>query len=650
MNKQADLRLNPHPRLYIGPGELLRLRRKTQPRWLAPATAWVEGNAAKWVSVPRLIYNTDTHNALLVRAREVQVRILTLLTRWYQTEDASYRDAAMAHVRMIGEWDCWSWVSMRHGKYNPDNYFDLSYGENSATLALAYDLLHDTLAEEERQLFLGIARKWSFACGARHCRPKAAWWFGKPDSNWNTVCAGGLGMLCLAMYEDIPEARALLPRVEESIEPYMRHLEKTSGAWPEGIGYWNYGMYYAFMYLLSRENSTGRKHPLLRMRATRQTLEFPMDFAPNGQPCSFGDGNGWSPLPFHYAVAKRLGCRPVIRGIDAWLRRSPQSMCSPDWAAAAGWLMFHDGRLLARARPGKAAAKLYRGLDWGILADRTNEPELYMSIRGGTTKVPHGHCDLFSFNVCVSGEKMIANEGNAEYLDSTFSPRRYDLPDINAQYKNSIMLNGAGVVHGSSLEPAVIFNRRGVSGIRLVGAETMGCDMDSKPAALFCGRLALLLLGRVFLVVDRVVTPHHGRIEARLHTHARVKTRPDGALLRGKRGALSLAFAGNVPCLLATATTAPTTPTAEPARVLRWCTRKLHTDMVLATLMVPGESAGGVDMERADGTIVLKVRCRQLSAQIRISDELNFLDMRRIRPGVQISGGGMSGRGTTRRR
>ena len=35
------------------------------------------------------------------------------------------------------------------------------------------------------------------------------------------------------------------------------------GAWPEGTAYWNFGMRFAFAYLLSHERATGRRHPLL---------------------------------------------------------------------------------------------------------------------------------------------------------------------------------------------------------------------------------------------------------------------------------------------------------------------------------------------------------------------------------------------------
>src|SRR5690606_4108416 len=111
------------------------------------------------------------------------------------------------------------------------------------------------------------------------------WWFGKPDSNWNPVCAGGAGMLALAMWDDAPEAAHIVEQAEQCIEPFIRALDSTDGGFPEGIGYWNYGMRYALMYLLSCERARSEPHPLLRSDAIRKTLAFPLDFYPHAQPC-----------------------------------------------------------------------------------------------------------------------------------------------------------------------------------------------------------------------------------------------------------------------------------------------------------------------------------------------------------------------------
>ncbi len=609
MKKPAALSLSPHPRLYIGTDEMARLRERPATAFLRDADRRLREDADAFATSPPLVYARNVHNEHLLRAREVQRRMVTLLARWTQTEDARYRRAALRLVQDVGEWDCWSWITWRQGNHKPDAIFDLSYGENSATLAIARDWLDASLSAAEKSLFRDVANRWPLASARRNVRPGAAWWYGKPDCNWNTVCAGGLAMLVLALADEIPDAPALLAECERSIEPYMLYLNQTHGAWPEGIGYWNYGMRYAFMYLLSHENALGRPNPLLRQASTRRTLAFPLDFCPNGQPCSFGDVNHWTPLPFHYAAARRLGERPVVAGLDAILadpRLRLPARARDSWPSDAEWRLFHDGRAAARPETGSGPAlRFYRGMDWAAMADRLPNPRLYVSVRGGSTKVPHSHRDLMSFHCVVGRERMIVNLTPDEYLDTTFSPRRDEILETSPAAKNTILVNGVGIVPGSALDRTEPVRTKAGLGVRLVASGAMGAMRDG-PAVRFCGRLVLLLLGgKAVLIVDRTELPHVGRMESRLHTHAAVRASEAGALLalRGER--LRVTCAATVPAVFRTALTAPTTPTAASATVLRWCSRAQSLDLTFATLLTPGAAPARVTVERDGRRIVV---------------------------------------------
>jgi len=588
-----ELTLTPHPRLYVSADDLARLKTPPALPYLVEAACSVEQDAARFVDMPPLTYSRNKHNAHLTRAREVQQRVLTLVARWAQSGEARYREAALRYVEMIGEWEYWSWITWRRGDPAPDAIFDLSYGENSATLALAYDWLYDTLSDAEKRLFLDIAQARSFRSGLKNALPGASHWVGRRDSNWNTVCGGGLGMLCLALYEEAPEARELLPRVEASVASYFEYLDETSGAWPEGIGYWNYGMRYGFTYLLSYERATGRAHPLMARQGVVDTLAFPLDFSPHGLPCSFGDSNHWSPLPFHHRAAARLGRDDVVRALEAHLK---EHSISPEgrWPNAAEWLLLHPGVAAGAAlQAPQRRVKLYEGLDWAVLSDPTCDPPVHVTIRGGTTQVPHGHRDLLSFHLVVGREHLIASLGPSEYLDTTFSPRRDELFEMAPFSKNTILINGVGVAPGSELDATDRVDLDGAQGVRMEATTAMG-EMYDGPAARFCGRWVLLLEGGAVLIVDRVHLTQVGRIESRMHTWAKVELDEAGALLRGEQEALRVCYACSVPAILRTATTAPTTPTDPPAGVLRWCSEDQVMGATMATLLVPGGGEAGV--------------------------------------------------------
>ena len=571
--------------------------------------------------MPPLRYARNKHNEHLVRAREVQGRVVTLLVRWKQTGRQKFRDATLNYIRQIGQWEYWSWVTWRQGDPSPDAIFDLSYGENSATLAIAYDWLHDSLSTDERKLFVRIARERPFLSGLKHARPGGAWWFGTPDCNWNTVCAGGLGMLCLAMYEDVPEARTLLPRCDESIGPFMRLLNETDGGWPEGIGYWNYGMRYAFMYLLSCESATGKRHPLMGLKGVRQTLSFPLDFCPHGQPCSFSDVNKWRPMPFHYAAAARLKQDDVVQALDTALERTGVAPGGA-WPNAAEWLLLHPDTRESRPARARGGVKLYRGIDWGIIADTMPEPSLYMAVRGGTTKVPHGHRDLLSFHCVAGGERLITDVKPAEYLDSTFSPRRNELFEMAPVSKNTILINGVGIAAGSELNSTRVLSFSNAQGLRLDATSAMGDYLDN-PAASFCCRLILLLAGRAFLIVDRVVLPHTGQMESRMHTFAPVKTTRSGALISGRKQKLRVAYSCTTPAILRTAASAPTSPSTPSSTILRWCTNGgLNTDMTMATLLSPGAGTARIAVEQTRNRLRISASGPQFSESIEMNLKL----------------------------
>ena len=607
-----DLNLKPHSRLYLDAKNLCRP--KTMP-WLKKAAAVVSKDADAYASSLELHYPRDVHNEHLLRAREVQGRVVTLLARFLECGGDQYRAATLRHVRLMGEWECWSWITWRQGNRAPDAIFDLSYAENSATLAIAYDLLYNTLSAAEKKLFLDIARHWSFAAAIKNARAGGAWWFGKPNHNWNGVCSGGLGLLALAMHADIQEARLILLRVEESIGPFIKYLAVTDGAWPEGIGYWNYGMRYAFMFLLSYEKAFGRSHPLMHVAALRKTLRFPLDFCPRGQSCGFGDSNRWAPVPVHYAMARRLGS-----GVAAEIDRIMESEEAEAparahlWPNDAEWLFLHPGR---RVKPRKLmpfnGIRFYRGVEWGIMADKMPSPGIYLSFRGGTTKVPHSHRDLMSYHCIVGNETLITSPGPAEYLDSTFSPRREEIFEMTPQSKNPILINGVGITSGSALDLTEPVSLPWAVGVRFIATSAMGLTRQKGPAADFCGRVILMLRKKCFLVVDRVILPHVGRVESRIHTFARLAFRADRALIRGRKAQLQVVCAADVPAVLCKAATAPTSPAAPQATLIRWCTAKQQKEALLAMLLAPGDSPAGLALETNAGRIVARVRAHRFS-------------------------------------
>jgi len=622
--------MKPHPRLLASSAHLERLRDTPSLPLLDQASLRVAAEATRLINERALTFNPGLHNSLLDRAREMQRRIVTLLVRWMQTGVSEYRHAALEDVRTMGEWKYWSWNRWREENPDPNSAFDLSYGENSATLALAYDWLHSSLTPDERSLFLDIALRWSFRPFLAQVESRKAWWIGLPNSNWNSVCSGGAGMLALTMMEDIPEAAEVLRIAELSITPYFQSLESTGGGWIEGIGYWNYGHRYAFWFALSHEQATGQPHPLLELPGVRETLDFPLDFCPDGQPCSFSDVNVWKPLAFHYAAAERFGRFDIIETLDSMVSDTRPR----DWPNEAEMLIFHPGSKAGPAVSHGPICKRYPKLDWVVLADRLPHPGFYLSIRGGSSDVPHGELDLLSFHCVAGGERFIHNisiNGGEEYLDTTFSNRRYELYEAIPFSKNTLLINGVGIKNPSAVRTKT-FQAGGWVACRLDATEAMhssGSGDGLGNSVRLCVRLFLLIDGNAAIVLDHIQLDSPGRAESRLHTPFPVTLAESGAEILGKKAALTLAFASTVASTLQRAEDALTTP-GPGSTMLRWCTKaRDHANITLATLLVRGGEFAKVDVREDGGQFLLEAQYGANRRVIEIPADLSSVSLRR---------------------
>lgn len=613
--------LAPHPRLFVTPNAIGHIRDRKRLALLNTVQRGIARLAKEYATRTTVAYPRKHHNAHLLRARTMQGEIFALLAQYLATDEKKYRDNVVKRVRAMGKWEYWSWIKWREGDPRPNSIFDLSYGENSVTIGLAYDLLYNALTPAERKMFQDIARRRSLVPFLKHAA-KNVWWLNNAHCNWNTVCAGGAGVLALAMYEDIPEAREVVQRAEKSFKPYMHYLNKVDGGWEEGVGYWNFGMAYAFMYLLSHENATGKRHPLLRQTATRKTLRFPLDFAPNSAAAGFGDANAWTPLPIHMAVAERLNDPDTVSTLLALFEKQ-LSTARRIGRHTAELLFFYPHkkrRLPAHAKSN--VVKLYKNLDWGLLADHMPSPRLYCSVRGGDADVVHGHTNVSSFNVVVRDEAMILPP-HGTYMDSTFSARRFDIFELGPQAKNMVLVNGVGVLTNSCVKTKTMKLKHGPA-IRIDATEAMGSSRQGFVAVDFLGRLFTMFDDKAILVIDRVEAPHVAVIESRVHTPAAVTLKGDGALLTGKRQNLSVAYGSTVPASVFTATDPVSQPVdGHTSTMVRWVSDECEKVATFATLLVPGKRSASVSVVEKAGKIHVRAKAGKWSGSLTVSTKLN---------------------------
>lgn len=588
--------LTPSHRLIVTAERWARLRSLPDHPVLRLAAEGLKRDCAVWAADRTITVDETSHNWHLIRARTTQLRVVSLLVQYGVSGNRLFRDAALDYLRDLAGWEYWSWITWREGNADPNAIFDLSYGENAFTLALAWDWLAGELTPAEREGIIRTARQRAFLPYlARNGFPgQEMWYYRKPDTNWNTVCNGGVGLLALALGDAAPESAQILDLVEEGVRHYFEYMQ-DDGAWPEGIGYWGYGHRYGYYYLLSRERRDGKPHPLLERPGSRNTLRFPLLFSPNNTPASFGDVNDFSPLPFHFAAAVRYGMTDVLQELDrrilGLVARDKEALSRTGaWPGLAELMLFHPGEIAPVATDWPRTS-IQHGLEWSYLADQWPQPRLYASVRGGTTDAPHTHQDLTALLVVVGAERLIDNAAGA-YIDTTFSKRRFEMYEHSAASKNVFLVNGVGLPH-----PAT------VSTVRVQGDGWEGVLLDATSAAvvgspvLAYGRAVVMLGGSALLVVDRLQVAHPALAETRFHSFAQVRYGKNTARLAGKAEGLHLAFAADVAATVKPGLGLSTHVRTDPDRVIRWMTLGLHREMTLVTLLTPN----GTGCLRLDG-------------------------------------------------
>ncbi|MDY3071127.1 MAG: hypothetical protein SOW68_02540 [Eubacteriales bacterium] len=612
VKKEPRMCLRAHPRLYIDEAAVSRLRSVPETPMLRCAQKLLEEHAPAYAESTAFPFDETHHNALLIRARIMQGRIYTLLARWLQTGDESYRRGVLDSVSAMDAWPIWSWIDWFSSdvpdREAPFVTFDLSYGENCMTLAVAYDLLFPTLTAGEKQLFLDCIRGHKVfetfdkcvCCKDFHDRKGGGWFLQNEKCNWLAVLCGGMGMLSLAFYEEIPEAHETLLYCDEAMMTLLRFVDDCGGSWPEGLSYYSYTLRYAVAYLGSWENAAGKEHPAFRLPGVRSIITYFLDLQPGGIPCTFGDNNSpWTPMGFHYQLCRRLSQTDLCALIDAQYKEGTEA--TESWPVSVEWLLFAERTPPdAAIRPQESVLRFYPGSNVTVMADRLPAPHFTLVIRGGNTNGSHEHNDLSSFH-CVLGRDMpVTSLSTDEYMDTTFSPRRQEIFEMTAAAKNVFLVNGVGMAMHSKVEQQEVV-MGGCRGIRMDCTQAMGVSRSNAPAVRSYFRTFLMLADQAFLILDECLLAHSGRMETRLHTYAGVETADSGAVLHASGTAqnaclrlkgngtpepqtLYTAFAADKNCVLTTAVDAPTYPKT-PSTMLRWVTKSFETGLTAAVLL-----------------------------------------------------------------
>ncbi len=601
----TPLVLAPSPRLYVSPevaedlhstlhSPFLQTTAKRVLRdanWLTRAAPVVEGASPQYGQA----------------GRWVQSHLECLTCAWVLTRKAKYRQAAMRHLAGLLKWNHISCEANVATPAEAELPYCLTYAEQSMTIGLMYDLFRPELTSDEQQIFFDVLDRFHLKEAVR-CLDKPPWWVNKSWSNWNGVCCGGMGVMALALYDDRPEVRELIPFVEASLSEYFSSYVTNGGGCTEGTGYWNYGMNYAMRYVLSWENATGRRHSALQIKEIGRSLYFPLDFTG----LSFGDNDNWHPTAFYFLLARRLKLHhAALRAATFLPERVNTTARRTELFAENGDLLYaataipdeHEMRRLEEAHRRKKVpvARIYKGMDWAALADDEAFPKLRMSVRGGHTKGGgHEMVDLLSFHCRVNGELMITDQADTDYLTTTFGRRGTDIYTRGPESKSTLFVEGLGCAKDVECDKTELVNGGGITGVRIDATHIYLQRLPVK----FIGRLFLFVDNAYWLVIDQVVSKDRATllgIESRFHTYASYHRSGRHVALKSGDERMQVTFAGAEPCVMQESRGMPPLPTGEQTSIFRWMGKERSPVNLHVVGLFPGRKKLGIEVRRKRG-------------------------------------------------
>lgn len=605
--------LTPHPRLFATADDFAAIASRfeaTDPVAGGSRTIYNEHLRQAMAAVEVPVAETG-HNWHLIRMRHHQLLVFTLIIEYFRTGDKALRDTAIAYMRLAAGWEYWSWIDWRDASHDtPQDTFDLSFGELCMTVACVWDWLYDELAPDERNLLISMARRLASAY-LKAFEGEPPWWGAHAQSNWTTVTNGGAGMLALAMWEELDWPREMLQHAEYAAGSFYSSIDEDGG-WEEGLGYWNYGMRYGFLYLLSHEAATRREHYLLDREPVRNTAVFPLLFSPCGSGLGFGDSNHFSASAFHYRILQRLNREEFIHMLDDV---AADGISGGSWPEPALYFLIGPQRNGAQVPAYHIRANhMLQGMEWAYMADRMPAPTSYMSIRGGTTDVPHGQSDLLSFWFQVGCQPIIINAHDGAYLDTTFSSLRYDLYGCGPYSKNTILINGIGMrpKTGGSTRA---FDHDGHFVMQVDATHCYGDIVSYGDPWLECCLRTFINLGEGrYLILDRIRFSNEGQYESRFHTYLPMELAADAmhAVITGDDVSATLSFATNIPVVLRQAAGTPVSPKVPVDTILLAQNAALVPEITLALLIQPGEHTQQLALATTASTLTVSFGSEEL--------------------------------------
>lgn len=425
--REFPLQTPSHPRLYFTPDDLPSLKARAADETSAPfgttgKQLWqgIRGNADAYMREtsfsltyyggkvvtfplppvqPGPIPNPPGYDTAYpywtMMTRGVQDRLEVLSLAHIITGESSYGQKAKDYLLSVAGWNSWTDPNYPCGGNTCLDTAHLTFG-----VSMAFDLLYDSLTEQERKLVLTALEEKGVKPLYKDARNKM-------DHNIQTLRAAALGSGAAVLLGHSPGANAYLTRAMEFYEWYL-DTRMTSGQ-QEGMLYTSYAM----------DNMIKAFDHINRVTGERSLATHPFlnDFLVRWVTYNLAPGGGGLAKFSDSSEANYFGL--TMNVINAWLNNGMAGWYLKETKSAVsgidGFLYFRPDAATASPDewPGSA---VFDEIGWASLRSGWSEDDVLFAMIANNSRLGHNHYDQNSFQIATNRTWIANDPGYQDYV------------------------------------------------------------------------------------------------------------------------------------------------------------------------------------------------------------------------------------------
>jgi hypothetical protein len=419
----SSIPLRPHPRLIATEERIDEIRKLVRANPTAKEYySDLRDQGRRILSQPPVKYELTSRRPL-DKTQTCLSRIYVLAFLWRLDQKPEHLRRALAELHVAAALPDW----------HPP-YF-LNVAEMTHALAIGYDWLFEGLAKPDRELLAKAIIGKGLDPGLAAYASNAPWML--PQSDWNHVCNGGMGLGALAVGDvDKAKGNAVLNNVLTSLPPAMLRYG-PDGGWIEGPSCWAHATQYAVNLMAGLDSALGRDYGLSESAGFSHTGDFRLQ------------STGPFGLAFNYADAyEEVVPMPQLSWLGKRFNQPAHSWQEERFASKAGGASPLDLVWLLNAsktpeEAGFPVAAQFRGANAAFIRTSWSDPNaLYVGAKGGDNAASHAHLDLGSFVFDAAGVRWAMDLGpDDDNLPDYFGKKRWSYYRLRSESHNTLLID-----------------------------------------------------------------------------------------------------------------------------------------------------------------------------------------------------------------